>query len=166
MPRFRRFAFALFACFALSGASPAGGGEKPNSSLKSPTWKVMTDSDATSSSHCIGSSKTAVCAVETFIACQVRHDDRLCDGVLAPGLSDSPDHRALEPGDKVEYRIFAMRRDMAVWGTAFVVSTRERSCPAAEADCSRTYADYYDYWVHQTAPNRWIVIYQVFATSG
>jgi hypothetical protein len=41
-------------------------------------WRIMTQSDATSASRCIGDPKTPLCAVETYEACLLRHDSHLC----------------------------------------------------------------------------------------
>jgi hypothetical protein len=41
-------------------------------------WHVLTHDDATSTSKCIGDPKTPLCAVETVLACFLRHKDELC----------------------------------------------------------------------------------------
>jgi hypothetical protein len=41
-------------------------------------WRQMTLDDATTDSKCVGKFDTALCAVETVIACSTRHLDELC----------------------------------------------------------------------------------------
>jgi hypothetical protein len=41
-------------------------------------WHLMTHDDATSTSQCIGDPRTPLCAIETVLACFLRHNDDLC----------------------------------------------------------------------------------------
>ncbi len=48
-------------------------------------WRQMTLDDATSDSKCVGKFDTALCAVETMIACFTRQLDELCTGATLDG---------------------------------------------------------------------------------
>ncbi|MDK9722141.1 MAG: hypothetical protein OEL53_13270 [Rhodospirillales bacterium] len=52
-------------------------------------WHLMTHDDATSTSQCIGDPKTPLCAIETVLACFLRHNDHLCR--IGTGNPDFPE---------------------------------------------------------------------------
>ncbi len=71
-------AFAIFATAALA--------QTPDPDLPAidppDVWRQMTYDDATSDSKCVGKFETALCAVETVIACFTRAENRLCMAAL------------------------------------------------------------------------------------
>jgi hypothetical protein len=75
-------------------------------------WRVMTSDDDASSSLCIGVPITALCAVETMIACFQRDDGDLCR--IGMGLNDDPlyGNRAANPYRERyrRYRIHSIER--------------------------------------------------------
>ena len=68
-------------------------------------WHVLTQDDASSDSKCIGNPVTPLCAVETSLACFIRHDDELCrvgtGSMELPGLSGG----VRQPVHTIRYRI-------------------------------------------------------------
>ncbi|OIQ97873.1 hypothetical protein GALL_200550 [mine drainage metagenome] len=74
-------------------------------------WYYVTQSDGNSSSHCIGSPATPLCAVETLLACFQRGQMALCRLV-----DDGAEQYAQvftapsDPGKYLAYRILAARR--------------------------------------------------------
>ncbi|MGQ0664772.1 MAG: hypothetical protein ACT4P2_14570 [Pseudomonadota bacterium] len=81
MVMWHRVALVAGAAIALSLAAP-GIARGHGSGLPAPdppdTWRVMHWADEASTSKCVGKPSTPLCAVETFLACFVRKDDRLC----------------------------------------------------------------------------------------
>jgi hypothetical protein len=74
-------------------AAFAGGAEKDGG-------EIRTITATTATSDCIGTPRTPVCAVETFLACLARRDRRLCDkaaplGSELPGKPFSTQYRVL-----------------------------------------------------------------------
>lgn len=41
-------------------------------------WHLMTQNPMTTTSKCVGKPKSALCAIETFLACVVRSENKLC----------------------------------------------------------------------------------------
>lgn len=70
-------------CF-LAAALPAYAGEDVPLPPLTPKGKqlFMTRESSTSSSECVGSPVTPMCAVETLLACFVRGDDSLCQTAM------------------------------------------------------------------------------------
>ena len=75
----RHWRALLFALILTPGWAFAG---KPGADLPKPDpkgyWRVMTQDDATTTSKCLGSRETPLCAVENFRACNLRKVAELC----------------------------------------------------------------------------------------
>jgi len=76
----RRLSPAAFAVVLFASAAMAGGIE-PDPNAATADWDVVRQSDAASTSRCIGKPETPLCAVETLLACFVRSEKELCDVV-------------------------------------------------------------------------------------
>jgi len=74
----RRFGQAAFSVVLFASAAMAGGTE-PDPNLATADWDVVRQTDAASTSRCIGKPETPLCAVETLLACFVRSEKALCD---------------------------------------------------------------------------------------
>jgi hypothetical protein len=72
---------ALFTLLMLSSATFAAD-RKQDLDLPSPdrpgTWRWMTQDPETTTSRCVGETKTPLCTIETFLACRIRADLELC----------------------------------------------------------------------------------------
>jgi hypothetical protein len=80
MVRRSALSLALVACLAALGLqSPSRAASEKDSDLPpvdSPEhWHVMTSERATTESKCVGNPRTALCAVETMLACEIHNDD-------------------------------------------------------------------------------------------
>ncbi len=73
----RQIFLAAFAIFATAALAQTPDPDLP--AIDPPdVWRQMTFDDATSDSKCVGKFETALCAVETVIACFTRVNDDLC----------------------------------------------------------------------------------------
>lgn len=99
----------LSAALVLSAALPALAEDVPLPPLTPKgEYLVMTQDDATSTSKCIGSPVTPMCAVETMLACWSRAIDDLCRIAMAVGKN--PDIGRGKPGPNMIYRV--VRREV------------------------------------------------------
>jgi len=93
----------LFAVLLAPGWAFAG---KPDGDLPKPDpkgyWRVMTQDDATTTSKCLDSRKTPLCAVENFRACNLRVEAELC---RQPGQTDDVLTSPRFPDDWYKYRV-------------------------------------------------------------
>jgi hypothetical protein len=80
----RLAAFFVVAFAALTDASAADRRRDPEVPARDPRgyWRQMTLDDATSTSKCVGTFDTPVCAVETVVACFARNINNLCSKAL------------------------------------------------------------------------------------
>lgn len=73
---------AAIAFLTMQGIAWAENGnpDLPKADLKG-HWRVITHDEKTTSSKCIGSGASPICAVETFLACKYRDDHNLCEKI-------------------------------------------------------------------------------------
>jgi len=69
-------------------------------------WRKLTRTGG--SSDCIGDPRSPICAVETFIACNARHDAKLCR--IASGPKRRPPPAGSFTPDATLYRFLAVKR--------------------------------------------------------
>jgi len=72
-----------------------------------PGWHFITSSPATTTSRCIGSAKTPLCAIETSEACEIRRDLRLCEMTESPKEARHQASLRREPWKYFKYRILS-----------------------------------------------------------
>jgi len=75
------------------------------------SFRILTRDDSTSMSNCIGNPISPICAVETYMACQLRHIEGLCE--IAMGEKSGPPAPYVVGKEFVAvdgYRIMAIRQ--------------------------------------------------------
>ena len=69
-------------------------------------WRVMTSDAATTSSRCVGQTKTVSCSIDTLYACKLRGMEKLCATAYHPGTFPPPyNYRPHGADEYVIYRV-------------------------------------------------------------
>lgn len=102
---------AFLALLALQPQIPAASGKDPDLPPIDPPdyWRLMTQDPVSTTSRCVGNPKTALCAIETLLACALRADDELCRIAKDLPEVEYAGGRAT-PGDYTKYRVVAAKR--------------------------------------------------------
>jgi len=102
----------LFLAFAVTAVPVFAGGNDQDLGLNfDGSFRLMTQEDSTSTSKCIGNPISPVCAFETYMACQLRDNEELCE--ISLGRKAGPPAPYNVDKNKVAvygYRIMAIRQ--------------------------------------------------------
>jgi hypothetical protein len=71
------------------------------------TWRWMTQDPKTTTSRCVGETKTPLCTIETFLACRIRANDELC-GIA--GSETGYGNHSLDRDEYTRYRVAKVTR--------------------------------------------------------
>jgi hypothetical protein len=74
---------------------------------KAGTWRWMTQDPETTTSRCIGETKTPLCTIETFLACRIRADRELC---RIAAVEDEYGNYSLHRDEYTRYRVTGVTR--------------------------------------------------------
>jgi hypothetical protein len=98
---------ALLVLFMSSTVAFAAEGKK-DPDLPTPDkpgrWRWTTQKPKTTTSRCVGETKTPLCTIETFLACRIRVDRELCR-IAGDWVANWADHGVLDPGKYKRYRV-------------------------------------------------------------
>jgi len=150
----------------VSGSGVSGHAADPDLPPPDPPfhWRYVTQDPATTDSQCIGDPKTPECAIDTYIACYVRNDGRLCAAVgLTVEFTRGPSR-----GRFSRYQISSSRRLTAAgsppilygvgqmtWQPGDIeVVTRRISCSGGQCGGGEFQMKY----VLRRSADRWIVV--------
>jgi len=131
-------------------------------------WNAIVPDKAATTSRCIGNPVTPLCAIETFLACQARVQNRLC--VIAVPNGDHASRIKSGTPVRMEYKIRSMheypsgtlwsevyrRRPPHLSNEVMTVDLFERTCPIRNRSCQSSEFRVERYIVSRST-KRWIV---------
>jgi len=164
-------ALFLFFPFAVTAVPVFADGNDQNSGLNfDGSFRLMTRDDSTSTSKCIGNPISPVCAFETYMACQLRGNEELCEISLGKKAGPPAPFKTAEFITAITgYRIMAIRQytpehlpyssqnrfGITPWDVG--IKLEKTSCYGGE--CQEPYPHDEESYLLRKKGNVWFVVY-------